>query len=88
MANPRFGDRLSRALVQYYVALRVSASAATERWPLEPIAQPPAIVRLRHTEQLDGFDAREVWTTESAVGVVTLPVGQGGVPHMRGFSPN
>jgi hypothetical protein len=80
--------RLSRALVQYYVALRLSAAAATERWPLEPKPAPPAVMRLAQVELDDDFDPRERFSSSTMQGVVTLPAGRAGIPAIHGFSLN
>jgi hypothetical protein len=86
--STRLGTRLSRALVQYYVALRLSAAAATEHWPLEPKPEPPAIVRVSPAACIEEFDPRECYRGPEITGVVTLPTGRGGIPTLRGFSPN
>ena len=70
------GHRLARSMIEYYVALRISASAATAFWPLMQLREPQPIVRIAVANQLDagGFDVRETWTAaDGGCCVITLP---------------
>jgi hypothetical protein len=63
-------------MVEYYVALRISASAATAYWPLSHPREPQPVVRVAHAIRLAGFDPREAYTAaDGGVRVITLPQG-------------
>lgn len=64
--------RLSKSLVGYYVALRISAGAATAWLPVEPRVDPSPIVRASTRTMVGGFDIREVVETAGRLHVVTL----------------
>jgi hypothetical protein len=66
-------SQLSRALVGYYVALRISAGAVTTWLPFEPRADPSPIVRASRQQFQGGFDIREIVGSPSRPHVVTLP---------------
>jgi hypothetical protein len=67
-------SRLSRRLVQYYTALRLSAGAALLFLPYEPPAERAPIVRQSSMSGPGGFDRREVIERAGRVSVVTLPL--------------
>jgi hypothetical protein len=71
---------IARALVGYYVALQVSARAATLVLPFDAGAPPP-IVRRAEFRDHSGFDPREIVVRGGAVHVVTMPLM---VTHSRG----
>ena len=65
--------QISRRLVEYYTALRLSAGAATLFLPFEAPGPRAPIVRAAETGGPAGFDRREVIMTAGRVSVVTLP---------------
>ncbi len=67
--------RLSRRLVQYYTALRLSAGAAVMYLPFETPRPRAPIVRAAETDGPAGFDRREVIVESGRISVVTLPLG-------------
>ena len=68
------GSRLARSVVEYYVALRISASAATAYWPLSQPREPQPIVRVAQAISATSFDPREAFTaSDGGVCVITLP---------------
>jgi hypothetical protein len=65
---------LSRRLVQYYTALRLSAGAALLFLPDELPTDRAPIVRQSSMSGPGGFDRREIIVRAGKVGVVTLPL--------------
>jgi hypothetical protein len=66
---------LSRSIVGYYVALKISAGAVSAWLPNEPRSDPSPIVRAARQTHVGGFDIREVVENAGRLHVVTLPVG-------------
>jgi hypothetical protein len=66
--------RLSRWLIQYYTALRLSAGAAMLFLPFETPEQQAPVVRAAETTGPGGFDRRETIVRSGRVSVVTLPM--------------
>jgi hypothetical protein len=67
-------SQMSRRLVQYYTALRLSAGAAMLYLPFETPEPRVPVVRAAETCGPDGFDRREVIVHAGRVSVVTLPL--------------
>jgi hypothetical protein len=67
-------SQLSRRLIQYYTALRLSAGAAMLFLPFETPEPRVPVVRTAETTGPDGFDRREVIIHAGRVSVVTLPL--------------
>lgn len=65
---------LSRSLVRYYVALRLSAGAATAFLPVEPPRDREAIVRISRTPRVGGMDPRELINRHDGVDAITVPL--------------
>lgn len=64
--------RLAHSIVRYYVALRLSAVAASAAWPAEQLPEPPPAVRVARATLTDA--ERERWVAaDGRIGVVTLP---------------
>jgi hypothetical protein len=83
------GRRLARAVVEYYVVLRISASAATAYWPFSHPHEPQPIVRVAQATHPIGFDPREVFTAaDGGVCVITLPQRYASDRGARAFSLN
>jgi len=66
---------LSKSMIGYYVALRISASAVSFWMPLDLHAGPAPIVRASTRTMVGGFDSREVFVLGGRLHVVTLPAG-------------
>jgi hypothetical protein len=73
--DARMMSQFSRRLVQYYMALRLSAGAAMLFLPFETPEPRTPIVRAAETTGPAGFDRREVIVHSGKINVVTLPVG-------------
>ena len=68
-------QRLSRSLVRYYVALRLSAGAATSLLPFELPRERDAIVRTSRTPLVGGLDPREVIPRSNGLqDIITIPL--------------
>lgn len=67
-------SQLSRRLIQYYTALRLSAGAAMLYLPFETPEPRAPVVRSAETSGPSGFDRREVIVQSGRVSVVTLPL--------------
>jgi hypothetical protein len=67
-------SQLSRRLIQYYTALRLSAGAAMLYLPFETPEPRVPVVRAAETSGPEGFDRREVIVQAGQVSVVTLPL--------------
>ena len=72
--NVQVLSRLSRWLVRYYTALRLSAGAALLFLPFEAPSQRAPVVRAAVTDGPAGFDRREIIVHSGRVSVVTLPL--------------
>jgi hypothetical protein len=80
---------LARSVLEYYVALRISASAATAYWSFSRPREPQPIVRVAEAVRLDGFDPREVFAApDGGVCVITLPRHHATDMRVRAFSLN
>ena len=79
---------LSRRLVQYYTALRLSAGAATLFLPFEAPSPRAPVVRAAETLGAAGFDRREVIVSGGRVSVVTLPWSLRHTRNQPPFEPN
>jgi hypothetical protein len=83
------GRKLARSVVEYYVALRISASAATAYWPMAHPREPQPIVRVAQAAHPAGFDPRELFTAaDGGVCVITLPQRHATATRARAFSLN
>lgn len=67
---------LSRSLVWYYVALRLSTGAATAVLPIELPRDRDAIVRTSRTQRVGAMDPREMISRGGDIAVVTMPLDQ------------
>jgi hypothetical protein len=67
-------SQMSRRLIQYYTALRLSAGAAMLYLPFETPEPRVPVVRSAETSGPDGFDRREVIVHGGRISVVTLPL--------------
>jgi hypothetical protein len=67
-------SQLSRWLIQYYTALRLSAGAAMMFLPFETPEPRVPIVRAAETTGPAGFDRRETIVQAGRISVVTLPL--------------
>jgi hypothetical protein len=65
---------MSRRLIQYYTALRLSAGSAMLYLPFETPEPRVPVVRSAETSGPDGFDRREVIVHGGRISVVTLPL--------------
>jgi hypothetical protein len=80
---------LARSVVEYYVALRISAGAATAYWPLSHPREPQPIVRVAQAANPIGFDPREVFAAaDGGLCVITLPQRHATDSSVRAFSLN
>ncbi|MDQ4044052.1 MAG: hypothetical protein M3173_01185 [Chloroflexota bacterium] len=65
---------LSRSLVRYYVALRLSAGAATAFLPVELPRDREPIVRTSRTPLVGGMDPRELIERSGSIDAITIPL--------------
>ncbi|HEX5167318.1 MAG TPA: hypothetical protein VFV93_18060 [Thermomicrobiales bacterium] len=66
-------SRVSRCLVQYYTALRLSAGAAMLLLPFEAPEPRTPVVRASDMTGPSGFDRREMIVQAGRVSIVTMP---------------
>lgn len=81
-------SRVSRYLVQYYTALRLSAGAALLLLPFDPPQQRAPIVRAANMTGPSGFDRREIIIQAGRISVVTLPQESERAPAQPAFRLN
>jgi hypothetical protein len=67
---------LRRSIVQYYVALKLSAGAVAPMFDLHLEDQPAPIVRRYRQPGYAHWDAREVVSMGATSAIVTLPIDQ------------
>ena len=80
--------QMSRWLIQYYTALRLSAGAAMLYLPFETPEPRVPVVRAAETTGPDGFDRREVIVRAGRISVVTMPLSSQRAPDQPPFGLN
>lgn len=89
MWSRQTGPTIARVTLRYYLALKLTAGAATLRLPFERQPAPMPIVRVTRDDVIAGFDPQELYAGANGdTGIVTLPQPRSIHVTERPFSPN